>query len=175
MWWHPKNKKPLPGGGTVLCLALVALGLMPLLLSGCGYNFAGDAPLALPNNVKTLYIAELNNPTLEISLNPYVRAMIRDEFTRRGVKWAAKEHADGFVTITILQSRTDAWHDAYDRSLTSVSLSMSVQIKNAAGNLLWSSGTVSYSDTYLYDQAASQEQLIQELVKDIGDRLTQAY
>ena len=176
MWWHPENKKPLTGGGTVLCLALAALVLMPALLSGCGYNFAGDGPLAIPKNIKTLYIVEFNNPTLETGLNPYVRAMLRDEFTRRGVKWASKEHADGFVTITILNSRTDSWHDAYDRSFTRVSLRMSVQIKNAADNsLLWDSGAVSRSDTYMYDLALSQEQLIQELVKDIGDRLTQAY
>lgn len=155
-----------------------ALGLVLIcgLLAACGYNFAGDGQLALPKTVKTLAIVQLDNPTMDSDLNPYLRAAIRDEFTRRGVQWAPRESADGLVTIRVLQSRTSSWRDADDYTLTRRFLSLEVDIKSAAdGSMVWSSGRLTNSDTYMYDASRTEEQIISDLVKDLGDRLTQAF
>ncbi|WP_291321704.1 LPS assembly lipoprotein LptE [Desulfonatronospira sp.] len=137
-----------------------ALILMLTLSVGCGYNFTGMAPVDMPGDVSRLYLSRVDNPTLEVWLEPYVRTNFRDEFSRRAdISWVDREEAQAYVVIDILNYRvSDGLTGAGDRTIRSqVRLDLDVRMYDSrTSDLLWSSGGVHGSGSYFpaHDQAS---------------------
>lgn len=135
-----------PGINTLL-LALVALAAL-----SCGYSFKHQGSSALPENIRTLYIASVENPTTETWLGPRLRSLLRDELTRRGwTRWTDKDDADGLMTITIDRfTRSSAVKDESEESVkytASVTLSATIA-ERESGQEVWHSGNVGWSGSY---------------------------
>ena len=69
-----RRSKTTPESG----LARAALGLLALMLSGCGYHFAAEGS-GLPPKAKTIYVAKFSNRTRLTGINDQLMRYIKDE------------------------------------------------------------------------------------------------
>ncbi|MGE4555590.1 MAG: LPS assembly lipoprotein LptE [Desulfovibrionaceae bacterium] len=158
---------------------LAAAALSALL--GCGYSFQSDSgPIVLPEGVRTLAIYKVENPSLEVWLEPSIRSKLRDEITRRGqVVWADSSKADALLYV-VVQSfvLTSDVKSSKDQTLKySAKLKMQANIKDRlSGRTLWRSGLIDMTQPYFLDQQAQAEQMTVELaVRELVDRMSQNY
>ena len=143
---------------------------------GCGYHLRDKSPVSLPEEYRSLFIASVDNPTLKPWLEARLRAMVRDEFTRRGrIEWVPRDQASAFLRIKV-----------YDfSSSTSVSGSKDETVKSAAGidleawivsrkdgSVLWRSNRVSCGQSFLAGGRDQAEAKVLDLaVRELADRL----
>ncbi|SDB07762.1 Lipopolysaccharide-assembly [Desulfonatronum thiosulfatophilum] len=146
-------------------LFIPAIGLL-LFVAGCGYHFSASAPINLPQNVTNIYIQDVDNPTLEAWIDPYLRARFRDEFTRRArINWVDGEAAQAAVTLRIIAYYTDTeLSGARDQTLRErATVTMETEFRSMVdGSLIWSSGRITEHETFeagTSDIAAGQRAL----------------
>lgn len=154
--------------------------LLALVLSGCGYHFAGsEAPLVLDANHRALCIRSVENPTLKPWIESRIRAEFRDELTRRGtITWASVKDANADVFITIHSFRSDSsLTDSDDETIKSdATIDMRARIVSRTdGAELWSSGSVTASQSFTTDREGAERRAVSLAVRRLADRLSQAY
>ncbi len=150
-------------------------------LAACGYGFVGSAPSALPEDVRSLAMDTVKNPTLDPDLPALVISRFRDEMTQRvKTRWTDRSEARGLVSLTIQRYYlTTELSDKTDRTLkynANITLSATVRSK-LDDRVIWQSDLVTYKETYL--QADSEEdartRAVEFAVRRLVDRLEQAY
>lgn len=128
----------------ILCSALV--------LSACGYQYSGLAPINLPEDSTKIFLNKVTDPTTETWIEPMLRSSIRDEFTRRGkVTWVGRDEAQATMNIVVHSySTSDSLKGRHDVTLKSEArIQLEVSIYNAlTHSLIWTSGTVVASESY---------------------------
>jgi hypothetical protein len=152
-----------------------------LLLAACGcarYGFGGGQA-ELPDDVRTLDVREVENPTMETGLPAELMASFRDEITRReGLSWAPRERADGLVDLEI--ERYSVTSSVVGERQETLQFSANVRlnaeiVRRADGKRLWN-GTAAYAQTF---QAVGEEdarrRAVDLAVRRLVDKLTDAY
>ncbi len=173
-----------------ICLFLLLL--FSAFQVSCGYNFVGASPIALPEGKQHLNITLVHNPTQEAWLEPYLRSVFRDEFTRRGgAVWVSEDQAQAVVHIDIQQFRTaDGLTRERDETVKAdVTIIMEVKILSAdTGEQIWSSGSISGRDSYFLaaedvsvpgapgpEQRRASEEAVDQAVSRVADRLGEGF
>lgn len=170
------------GRFAVLCALLLAA----LVLGGCGYKFTGssisdeESVNVLPAQYRDLAIIRIENPTVEPWLEPRLRSLIRDEFTRRRLtNWVERSKAAAFVTVQIKQyTRSTALAGAQDQSVKlSAGMIWTVRIRRAGDNLLlWDSGEMSQNESFYPGDADGADMRLTDLaVRRVADLMTEGY
>jgi outer membrane lipopolysaccharide assembly protein LptE/RlpB len=160
------------------CWALAAL---LALLSGCGYRLQAESgPLALPEDVRSLAIVKVENPSLTAWLGAEIRSRLRDQITERGrIRWAEPDKAAGLLSVTverfILSSEVKGGKDQTLKYQARLLLRAKIVDRNTQ-RVVWRSGLVNVSQPYFEDEKAGAESMVVELgVRELVDRLTQNY
>ncbi|TVQ98157.1 MAG: hypothetical protein EA399_11015 [Desulfovibrionales bacterium] len=122
------------------------------LMVGCGYHFSASAPITLPRGVSNIFISEVDNPTLEAWIDPFLRSRFREEFTRRAqINWVDESQAEAHVVLRIIAFTTDTeLSGAQDQTLRErATVVMETEFRSQLDNsLIWSSGHISDSETF---------------------------
>ena len=167
-------------------VALACLLLASLILGGCGYRFTGssisdeESVNVLPPQYRDLAIIRIENPTVEPWLEPRLRSLIRDEFTRRRLaNWVERSRAAAFVTVQIKQyTRSTALAGAQDQSLKlNAGMIWVVRIRRAGDNLLlWESGEMTQGESFYPGDADGADMRLTDLaVRRVADLMTEGY
>ena len=171
---------------------LPACLLAALVLAGCGYQLTSREPSVLTrlsnstagpegqNELPTIKIKGINNPTLYISLEHQLRGAFRDAIANRNIaRWKDSGLADYELQINITKYTMDGW--GYSRSGDSVMykayLTMEAVIYSGETNQpVWNSGMVSLSRTYDTDnEREAAYSLALEVVDRIVDRMRSVF
>lgn len=169
----------LPGLALLLATALV--------LAGCGYTFTGmgsedaDASAArLAPEMRHMALVRVENPTTESWIEPRLRSLIRDEFTRRRlVTWTDKAKATSQLTVIIKgYTRGTLVSGQQDQSVklqTSITLQFRVH-RTSDGALLWASGEQGQSESFYPGDSDGADLRVTDLaVRRMADLMTQNY
>jgi hypothetical protein len=171
------------------CLGLALLMALALALFGCGYSFTGqgaavgpdpDAVSRLDPAFRSMALARVDSPAIEPWLEPRLRSLIRDEFTRRRfVVWTDKDKATALLTVTIKKfTRSTSVAGQQDQSLKlSTGISFVFRVHRASdGALLWDSGEQTQKESFFPGDAEGADLRITDLaVRRMADLLTQNY
>lgn len=148
-----------------------------LLISGCGYHFSASSPIVLPRGQTLLYFGRVDNPTQQVWLTPYVKSMLRDEFTRRGqVTWVRKNAAETLVRVKIKEFNSSDSVKGEDDVSVKYSARVVMQVEmydRKKGGLLWSSGWTSGSESF-YSQGnknTASRKAVDDALRKIADKL----
>ena len=163
------------------------LGLMLLLLTGCGYRLAGES-LALPADVSNLRIEMFVNRTME----PYLENIVTTQVTRRLLLLPEltlvekPENAEAIVSGKILLYSVEA--SAYDGQniVTQYRATMTIETelrRRLDGKILWRGKLVRFqpfsADPDLKRQddleRIAQNLLANRLAEDLSSRLTETF
>ncbi len=153
-------------------------------LSSCGYHFTSSVPLVLPEDIHTLSLTQVINPSTETWLGPYLRSELRDEFTRRGqMEWVDRNKAEGIMEIEIKTwSSSTKLENADDQTVKSeVRLRFKGRIfRRKDHKLLWESRTIAIHEPYTGDENGPQgleaERRVIELgMERLADQLSQNF
>lgn len=159
---------------------MVMLLCVVFAVTACGYHNSATEPNRLGERFKEVAIAKVENPTLERWLEPKLRSLLRDEITRRGqLVWTDKSKADALFNIKIISLSSGSSILGNDDITLKYDKTLKVQMRvtNAAdGKLLWNSGTVSVTESYFTNEESATEELVVELlVRRLVDKMNQAY
>lgn len=170
-------------------LGLALLLAAALTLSGCGYTFTGQGTLLGPDTgavsrldpaFRTMALVRVENPTVEPWLEPRLRSLIRDEFTRRRfITWTDKDKATSLLTVVIKRfTRSTVVAGQQDQSLklgTGLTLIFRVQ-RASDGAVLWDSGEQSQSESFFPGDSEGADLRVTDLiVRRMADLMTQNY
>lgn len=161
-------------------LGLAALGLAALGLTACGgYRLTGGS-MMLDEKFRELAIDEVRNPSLETTLEPRLRAMTRDELTRRGgVRWVDAGRAKSLLRYNIkrflLTSQVKGVQDVTLKYKAEIELSARI-LNKEDGRVLWDSGSITVTESYYAGGEDEAENLVLELaVRRVADLLGEGY
>ncbi len=155
-------------GGSIILLA-------GLLLTGCGYRFSGSG--TIPGGARTLAVEVPLNSTAETGLENLVTQALVDEFTRRKHRLVPVGQADAVLSGKI----DNLWLETVTHRGGSVSqerrvkVALSLELRSAAGDELWSSGTLTADWTFDVvngDKAATEEnrhKALEEVVRKLAE------
>ena len=78
-------------------------GIVSLIVTGCGYQFAGESSF-LPRDVRTIYVETFINRSRDVGLEKELASGLRSEFFRKGRLRVVDqaEQADAILTGSIL-------------------------------------------------------------------------
>jgi len=166
--------------GLALLLALL------LALGGCGYSFTGqsagdpDAASRLDPAFRKMALARVENPTVEPWLEPRLRSLIRDEFTRRRVvTWTDKDKATSLLTVVIKKfARSTLVAGQQDQSVKlSTGLTLVFRVHRASdGAVLWESAELNQKESFFPGDSEGADLRVTDLaVRLLADRMTQNY
>ena len=157
-------------------VSFLLLLFFALTLSGCGYTLGADTPSVLTpveaENIPSLKIRNIDNPTLFPWLTYAVRTQLRDEIAARNIaRWVDSGPADYEISLKVdrytyrsWQSRTD-----YTAMLYSAQIIMNATVyKGNSATVVWN-GWQSYSQTF---ERVQEESAANALVREIIRRLT---
>ncbi len=124
------------------------------LCSGCLYSFSGGG--GLPNHLRTVYVAPVDNQSTQFGLAEAMAEELLDAARQRlGLRLASEGEADAIIIASIRRYSDDAVNfdavtgvgaDVFQRRVT---ISASVEILDVANNLIiWSNGSLSGSGEY---------------------------
>jgi hypothetical protein len=121
-----------------------------LLLSGCGYHFAGSG--SFPAGVSRIFITILENRSAETGVESIFTNDLIYEFTRNRKESLAQERsaADGILTGTIVSlfvedTSRSTISTAVERRVTGI---LNLRLESPGGGILWSSGNLIESQVY---------------------------
>lgn len=132
----------------------LALTTSFFLLFGCGFYFSASAPITLPGEVTRIHIREVENPTLETWIDPFLRSRFRDEFTRRAVvDWIDADPAEAQAYVILRVVAFDAETElsgAQDQTLRErATVVLETEFRSQSDDsLIWSSGRIVESETF---------------------------
>ncbi|MBU1041626.1 MAG: hypothetical protein KKF77_11060 [Proteobacteria bacterium] len=170
-------------------LGLALLLAAALTLCGCGYTFTGQGTLLGPDPAaasrldpafRTMALVRVENPTVEAWLEPRLRSLIRDEFTRRRfITWTDKDKATSLLTVIIKKfTRSTVVSGQQDQSLklgTGLTLIFRVQ-RASDGATLWDSGEQSQSESFYSGDSEGADLRVTDLaVRRMADLMTENY
>ena len=166
--------------------------LVVLVVAGCGYQLTSREPSVLTRlsnsttapedgqEMPTMKIKGISNPTLYISLEHQLRGAFRDAIANRNIaRWQDSGLADYELQINIIKYTMDGW--GYSSSGDSVMyrayLTMEAVIYSGENNQpVWNSGQVSLSRTYDTDnEQDAAYALALEVVDRIVDRMRSVF
>jgi len=158
----------------LLCLLLAALAAC------AGYSAGGGGDLVLGPEHRSLYIKDVDNPTMRAELESRLRSVMRDEMTKRGhIQWSERGKAAAYVKVRVERfTSTTSISDKYDKSvLLSANVTLSATIHDAAsGDPIWHSENVSASQNFLTgDRASAEEKVLDLAVRRLVDRMHQNF
>ena len=143
------REKGMVGVRTAFYLGL----LFSITLIGCGYQFQGGGSI-LPDDVRRVYIPDVENRTTEAGVAAIVTEALRDQFGRFGVITVvdAASQADAELRCEILQvgqeTRTTTSQTDVDLQLES-RLVLSAELRRVGGGpLLWEGRNISVSRAF---------------------------
>ena len=135
------------------------VGLLCLVLTGCGYRVSG--PAVFPGNVKHIYIPMLENRTGEVGVETIITDALIYEVTRNNpAALTRRERAQAYLAGTVagIRNITIAHRSPNIPSERRVQVSVAVKLKDSQGREIWSSGVVSAHEAY----GVSPDKLITE-------------
>jgi hypothetical protein len=155
---------------------LICAALLLAVLTGCGYRNTAESPFLLSREDRTLFLTEVENPTLRPTLDSRLRSLVRDEFTRRlGYTWTGKEVASALFSLEIINfTSSTAVAGARDQTLkSSANISLRATVRDKEDySVLWDSGIVAASQTFLSgEQQAAEDRVILLAVERLADKL----
>ncbi|MDO9632754.1 MAG: LPS assembly lipoprotein LptE [Humidesulfovibrio sp.] len=170
-------------------LGLVLVLAAALSLGGCGYTFTGQGTLMGPDPdavsrldpaFRHMAIARVENPSIEPWIEPRLRSLIRDEFTRRRfVTWVDKDKATSLLTVTIKKfMRSTVVAGQQDQSVKlSTGLTMIFRVQRAGdGAVLWDSGEQSQTESFFPGDSDGADLRVTDLaVRRMADLMTENY
>ncbi len=154
---------------------LIFLGILAMLVSSCGYRFAGQGHL--PGGVSDVTVAVFENHTSETGVETIVTRCFIAEFVRRGVKTGGGSD-EGHA---VLRGSVTALHiDTISRSGQSTALERRVHLTvNATfsginGVMLWSAKGLTDSEAYnVVSDKPATEQNRTAAIKKIAERIAE--
>lgn len=158
----------------------ILAALLLILQAGCGYRNTAHGPVVLPEDRRTLFIEEIENPTLMTSLDYRLRSLVRDELSRRGnIRWVVAGEASSVMQIEILTFTSSVTvTGSEDQTLRSAAvIVINGTILSAADrSVLWTSGNVSARESFVSGgEEDAEDRVIQLAVQRLVDRLAQNY
>jgi hypothetical protein len=128
----------------------IAPAVWMLLLTACGYHFAGSG--RFPADVSRIFVTVIENRSVETGVESVFTNDLIDEFTRKRTASLAQERsaADGILTGTIVSLSVDNISRAtvsrgVARRVTGI---LNLRLESPDGRTLWSSGNIIESQTY---------------------------
>jgi len=160
--------------------SLALLLFAALAAASCGYRLGGQAPVVLPESMRTLAIAEVENPTMEAWLEAALRSSIRDELNRRGhVRWADTASAEAVMKVRVQRfTAQSSVKDEDDRTLKfAVELRLDARLlRNKDSSVIWESGNITSRQSYTGDDLSqARSEAIAMAVRELADRMGHAY
>lgn len=160
---------------TRIVLSLVLL----CLLAGCGYGFS-HGQSALPENRRTMFIVEVDNPTSYSWMESRIRSLLRDEVTRRGVgQWTSREKAKALITIDIERYYRQADVTGQkEETLQSIAVITFEGIVRSSinGEVLWRSGSISQEWPFAPGDEDEADKKVTELaIRRLVNRMTSGF
>ena len=157
----------------LVLLAVSALG-------GCGYQFVSQGKVALPEDIKTLAIKRVDNPSMETWLPAELIARFRDEITSRAqLRWVDKADADALVYIDIefFDVTTAVSDDKGQTEQYVATIKVRARIRRRLTNAeVWDSGYKYISERFLAsDQQSARRKAVELAVRQIVDSMQNAY
>ena len=126
---------------------LLIMLLAGMLLSACGYRFAGTGNL--PHGTRTLFVDVLVNRTAETGIENTFTADLRYQFVRNQMT-AERSRADGILSGSIrsLQVQTISRRGQNTAQERRVTASVDLTLKKQNGQAIWSLKGVSANEAY---------------------------
>lgn len=153
---------------------ILLLILITVSGAGCGYKFSGGGKM--PAGTGEICISLFNNRSSETMLENTIMNDLVYEFTRNGQTTAKDEEtADSVMTGEILSVTSDTvTHSGDLTSLESrVSVSLSVQVKNSKGSILWENLSIKDSEVYSVDSSNTIDSAAKKAaLKKISERIS---
>ena len=130
---------------------LTAVLSTTIYLSACGYTFQGSTT-SLPPNVRTIYIAPIENKTTESKITVALQEAIREQFERYGVVQTTDQQigSDATLEVSVLEmKRNTRTANSNDTALSyDTSLEISGSLKRSNGSILWKDDSFDVSSSY---------------------------
>lgn len=172
---RPNRLRP-PLSAPLLLLVLWTFAAM----GGCGYNFVSQGKVDLPDDIRTLAIKKVANPSMETWLPAELISQFRDEITDRAqLAWVDKSDADGLVYIEVkfFDIGTSVSDDKGRTEQYSVSLNVRARIRRRLDNVeVWDSGSINMVEYYLAsDRNDARRKAVELAVRRMVDALQNAY
>ena len=163
--------------------AKFALLVLVCFFSGCGYHVSRQAPIVLPEGVTKVFLDRVVDPTTKPWLEPRLRTLLRDEFTRRGqVRWVPRDQAQALLRVEIIRfSDGSMIFDSEERTIKSEArLTLKGRIfRRADQSLLWSSGTITTRQSYVTGDASARleagTRAVELAVEQLADALAMGF
>jgi outer membrane lipopolysaccharide assembly protein LptE/RlpB len=140
------------------------VGVVIVIVSGCGYRFSSSGEL--PNHVRHVYVAMLENHTPETGVESTFTNDLIYEFSRAGTLARAMGSADARLTgaiegITRQTVSRIGIHTSQERRVT---LTISLRLVDPKGNTLWSA-RMSDNEAYLVevDKATTESNMLRAI------------
>jgi len=170
-----------PGGALLFVVASI------LLLAGCGYHRA-ERGAALPDWIRTIYVAPLANQSNELLLGSWITDDLRREFLRgSGLRLVREEEADVLLEGKVVGISTGGLsYLRYDQAVERrIAVECEVRLKNRnTGETLWESGIILREEGFLVgrDIMATEglkQDALRKISLDVADlvyhRVTQVF
>ena len=149
-----------------------------LLLSACGYRFAGSG--GFPDNVQKIFIEVFENRTSKTGIERIVTNQLVFEFTRQREKSLANapQNADAILkgVIQSIRTRTISRVDTEVANEREVIMSVDLRLLAQSGKVIWAakglSGRQAYdvSDSKLQNDR-NEDEAIEKLSERISERI----
>lgn len=165
----------------MLMFLLISFGI---LLSSCGYRFAGSGHL--PPNIKTIHIEIFQNRTAETGSEHIFTNDLIFEFTRNGNPPVSREDADAVLTGSIDSMRIETISQkgqvtSLERRITAL---LNAKLTDKNGRIIWSDSDISYDEAYTvfsekvatdYSKRIAVKEISKRIAEDIYNRMTDEF
>ena len=161
-------------------LAAAALAVL-LAISSCGYRFSSAAPLALPKNMKRLYLEEIQDPTTQPQLEPRLRSSLRNEFTQRGgAEWVSREEAEGLFRVKIFSYTSSSKLESAEQETVRFEAVIRFQgriFQSGDQSLVWESGRLTARESYARqsERDSAQQEVVRRAAEKLANQLAQGF
>lgn len=160
----------------IVCLIVVMVSV-----SGCGYRFSGSG--GLPNDVKRVFVAMLENRTEETGIESIVTNDLIYEFARSDTLAKNESLADATLSGTVdsITKGTISRIGINTSQERRVTVMVSFQLSDRQAKVIWKVNRFSENETYLVEKdketteqhrRAAIEKLSKRLAEKIYHRLT---
>ena len=143
--------------------------LVGLMLSACGYKFAGSG--ALPGGTKTIFVDVFKNQTAETGIENIFTEDFRYEFIRSKI-FAGQNQAEAILSgeIKSLRVQTISRKDQITSQERRVYASINLKLKTPQGEVIWSADEI--NDSEAYEVTAGDQTVIDINKRDAIRRLS---
>lgn len=159
---------------------IVVLILAGFMFAACGYHSPSSAPSVIPDDIKTLAVVGVDNPTLDPNLGQDARSRFHDEILRRGrFTFAERDKADALVRLIIPRQTTASRVE--DSSGETVKLEFRVWLRaqvtrRVTGEQITDTGDVTAFQTFFgSSDDEARDQALDLTVRRLVDRLATGF